>query len=588
MYGAARGLTDVLDPHSRFMDPEEYGQLKKETEGNEEIEGIGIDVEKRKNRFVIVSPIEGSPAARAGIEPGDVIKRVDGVDIATLEFDEAVSRMQGPARQRGLAGRRPPRARAVVPHQARALRGEGRRGPAARGRRRLRQDPRLLVEHRRRPGRAARSAVGQGQGRCVGLVLDMRRNPGGLLDQGIRVADRFIAEGLIVKTVGKGGHVMDEAKAHSRGTWSGFPMIVLVDGATASAAEIVAGALQDHGRAVVLGTQTFGKGSVQTVIDLDGCGGKPCGLKLTVARYYTPKRAIDPGAGDHAQHRRRRDARRRPTRSTPTLRASATCASGCATSRARSRRERRGWTTTSCRWRSTTCGRGRCSRSRRPRRSSADPLGTSLIRCDCDVPKRFTALSSHGRACLCHRITVFSPTAHARTIGEPHVVRSSPSRSGWTSIPAADGRAERGGQAQEADLRRGRGCGRRWRLLLLSEGRGQEEAGAGDPRRRRPVRRARQGRHGPVLELRDVERGRRRHVQQRRSDPAADRERLLHPAEDLLRAPDHRVHPQARRGAQRDLGPRERHAAGAQAAATTSTSGRCRRCSRASRATPRS
>src|SRR6059058_3409701 len=96
MYGAARGLTDVLDPHSRFMDPDEYGRLKKETEGNEEIDGIGIDVEKRKNRFVIISPIEGSPAAKAGIEPGDIIKRVDGVDISTLEFDEAVARMQGP------------------------------------------------------------------------------------------------------------------------------------------------------------------------------------------------------------------------------------------------------------------------------------------------------------------------------------------------------------------------------------------------------------------------------------------------------------------------------------------------------------
>ncbi|HTA21634.1 MAG TPA: S41 family peptidase, partial [Polyangia bacterium] len=130
-----------------------------------------------------------------------------------------------------------------------------------------------------------------------GLVLDMRRNPGGLLDQGIRVADRFIADGLIVKTVGKGGHVMDEAKAHSRHTWLGFPMVVVVDGATASAAEIVAGALQDHGRAVILGTQTFGKGSVQTVIDLDGCGAKPCGLKLTVARYYTPSGRSIQGQG---------------------------------------------------------------------------------------------------------------------------------------------------------------------------------------------------------------------------------------------------------------------------------------------------
>jgi len=130
-----------------------------------------------------------------------------------------------------------------------------------------------------------------------GLVLDLRRNPGGLLDQGVKVADRFIAEGLIVKTVGKGGKVMDESQAHSRGTWLGFPMVVVVDGATASAAEIVAGALQDHGRAVVLGTQTFGKGSVQTVIDLDGCGAKPCGLKITVARYYTPSGRSIQGQG---------------------------------------------------------------------------------------------------------------------------------------------------------------------------------------------------------------------------------------------------------------------------------------------------
>ena len=115
--------------------------------------------------------------------------------------------------------------------------------------------------------------------------------------KGIRVADEFIADGLIVKTVGKGGHVMDEAKAHSRDTWLGFPMIVLVDGATASAAEIVAGALQDHGRAVIMGTQTFGKGSVQTVIDLDGCGAKPCGLRITVARYYTPNGRSIQGQG---------------------------------------------------------------------------------------------------------------------------------------------------------------------------------------------------------------------------------------------------------------------------------------------------
>jgi carboxyl-terminal processing protease len=121
-------------------------------------------------------------------------------------------------------------------------------------------------------------------GRILGLVLDLRNNPGGLLDQAVRVADQFIETGLIVRTEGKDGRVIDEERAHARGTRSGFPMIVLVNGGSASASEIVAGALQDHGRAAIMGTQTFGKGSVQTVIELDDGSA----LKLTIARYFTP------------------------------------------------------------------------------------------------------------------------------------------------------------------------------------------------------------------------------------------------------------------------------------------------------------
>jgi carboxyl-terminal processing protease len=116
------------------------------------------------------------------------------------------------------------------------------------------------------------------------MVLDLRDNPGGLLDQAVRVADEFIDSGLIVKTVGKSGRLIDEEKAHSRGTHTGFPIIVLVNGGSASASEIVAGALQDHQRALIMGTQSFGKGSVQTVIELDDGSG----LKLTIARYLTP------------------------------------------------------------------------------------------------------------------------------------------------------------------------------------------------------------------------------------------------------------------------------------------------------------
>ena len=122
-------------------------------------------------------------------------------------------------------------------------------------------------------------------GKLAGLVLDLRNNPGGLLDEAVRVADLFVESGLIVKTEGKGGRIIDEEKAHPRGTRLGFPIIVLVNGGSASASEIVAGALQDHGRAVVMGTQTFGKGSVQTVIELDDGSA----LKLTIARYFTPK-----------------------------------------------------------------------------------------------------------------------------------------------------------------------------------------------------------------------------------------------------------------------------------------------------------
>jgi carboxyl-terminal processing protease len=297
MYGAARGLTDVLDPHSRFMDPEEYDRLKRETEGSEQIEGIGIDVERRKNRLVIVSPIEGSPAAKAGIEPGDIIRRVDGAEVANLEFDDAVSRMQGPAGSEVVL---------VLERRGRELTFR-----IKRARYELRPvegrmvDDRIALIKLRLFSATADALLAEqleqlsakNPGGLGGLVLDLRRNPGGLLDQGIKVADRFLTEGLIVKTIGKSGKVMDEARAHARGTWSGFPMVILVDGGTASAAEIVAGALQDHGRAVVLGTQTFGKGSVQTVMELEGCGAKPCGLKITVARYYTPSGRSIQGQG---------------------------------------------------------------------------------------------------------------------------------------------------------------------------------------------------------------------------------------------------------------------------------------------------
>jgi len=290
MYGASRGLTDVLDPHSRFMDPDEYERLRKETEGDSEITGIGIDLEKRKRGLVVVSPIEGSPAARAGLEPGDVIKKIDGADATALEWDDAVNRIQGPAGSEVvllLERRGTEMTKRIRREKFEVKSVEGHVMEDGYGYVKLRifssnTDAKLLEALEDIKSKTDKT------GGLKGLILDMRRNPGGLLDQGVKVADRFLTEGLIVKTVGKGGREMDRQMAHARGTWSGFPMVVLVDGATASAAEIVAGALQDHQRAVVMGTQTFGKGSVQTVMTIEGCGPKPCGLKLTVSRYYTP------------------------------------------------------------------------------------------------------------------------------------------------------------------------------------------------------------------------------------------------------------------------------------------------------------
>jgi carboxyl-terminal processing protease len=299
MYGAARGLTEVLDPHSRFMDPEEYAKLKQETEGDAEIIGIGIDLEKRKRGFVVVSPIEGSPAWRAGIESGDLIEKIDGVEAGPLDWNDAIARIQGPAgsevtlsiirRGRALTFR-------IKREKFEVHAVEWRMLGTSYGYIKLRVFSSLadakvleaLEDFQKRTQKA---------GGMKGLILDVRHNPGGLLDQGVKVADRFVADGLIVRTVGKAGKEMDRQTAHSRGTWLGFPMVILVDGATASAAEILAGALQDHERAVVLGTPTFGKGSVQTVMTVDGCGAKPCGLKLTVSRYYTPSGRSIQGRG---------------------------------------------------------------------------------------------------------------------------------------------------------------------------------------------------------------------------------------------------------------------------------------------------
>ena len=287
VYGAIEGMVSRLDPHSEFMDPERYKAMKSETSG--EFSGVGIQVEKKQNDrdLVVIAPIEGTPAARAGLQTGDHIVKIDDNSTDDLSIDDAVRLMQGPrgSHVRLTVNRKgwpQPKEFNLVRDLIRIISVKGQMlEPGLAWVRVTQFQDRTDQLLREELDRLEEQSPG---GHLRGLVLDLRDNPGGLLDQAVRVADEFIDSGLIVKTVGKGGRVIDEEKAHARGTRTGFPIICLINGGSASASEIVAGALQDHQRALLMGTQSFGKGSVQTVIELDDGSG----LKLTIARYLTP------------------------------------------------------------------------------------------------------------------------------------------------------------------------------------------------------------------------------------------------------------------------------------------------------------
>ncbi len=287
VYGAIQGMVAGLDPHSDFLPPDDFRIFQSDTTGR--FGGVGLEVdagERTGGRLTVVTPIEGTPAARAGIQPGDVIVSIEGRSTQGMSIDAAVRLMRGePGTRVRLEllrrGRDAPipltLERAIVRVEsvtARLL------------------EPRIVLLRVRQFQEGTIDAVrreldrltAESGGSLRGLVLDLRDNPGGLLDQAVALADEFIGEGVLLTTRGQGGRLLDEERARQRGTREGFPIVAVVNGASASAAEVVAGALQDSGRAVIVGTRTFGKGSVQTIIELpDGSG-----LKLTIARYYTP------------------------------------------------------------------------------------------------------------------------------------------------------------------------------------------------------------------------------------------------------------------------------------------------------------
>lgn len=287
VYGAIEGMMGRLDPHSVFMRPDVYKQMRDDTSG--EFDGLGLEVTVRDGLLTVVSPVAESPGDRAGIRPGDRVLSIDGAATKDMPLGEAIRRMKGPAGSRSVLeimreGFSAPQRLTLVRDRVRTQSVEHRVVDPERRYAYVR-----VKSFQERTDRAVERALHEARaglrGDLRGVVLDLRNNPGGLLEQAIGVADVFLSSGVIVTTEGRGKRNVEVRKAHEKGTEPPYPLIVLVNKGTASASEIVAGALQDHGRAVIMGTQTFGKGSVQTIIELeDGSG-----LKLTVARYYTPK-----------------------------------------------------------------------------------------------------------------------------------------------------------------------------------------------------------------------------------------------------------------------------------------------------------
>ena len=280
---AINGMLVKLDPHSSYMSPKEFQEEQVETHG--EFGGLGIDVTMENGVLKVVAPIDSMPADRAGVLAGDAIVELDGKPLKGLSIDQAVDRMRGPAGspitltiERKGAGRIAMRiVREIIKIVPVKYSLEGDIGWI-----RIKS---FENEHTADYLQQAVENLEKKAGTSlVGYVIDLRNNPGGLLDQAIAVTDAFLDRGVIVVTKGRNPSDIERAAAKPGDIARGKPIVVLINGGSASASEIVAGALQDHKRAQLLGTRSFGKGSVQTLIPLSDTGA----LRLTTARYYTP------------------------------------------------------------------------------------------------------------------------------------------------------------------------------------------------------------------------------------------------------------------------------------------------------------
>jgi carboxyl-terminal processing protease len=283
VHNAIKGMVENLDPHSTFMPPEAFDRLQEDTRGD--FSGIGIVITLKKGLLTVISPIEGTPAYKAGIQAGDIIIKVDDKSTRGMALWEAVKLMRGPKGEEVII----------------TLIREGISQPVILNLKRntipmdsvksISLEPGFgyvrITNFRKNTVNDVEEALNdleEGNPALKGLILDLRHNPGGLLDQAIKVSDLFLDKGKILITKGRREQDKEVFNATPNTKPRDYPVVVLINGGSASASEIVAGALQDNGRALVLGTTSFGKASVQTVIPLKG----GYGIKYTVARYYTP------------------------------------------------------------------------------------------------------------------------------------------------------------------------------------------------------------------------------------------------------------------------------------------------------------
>ncbi|HEX6114194.1 MAG TPA: S41 family peptidase [Geminicoccaceae bacterium] len=280
---AINGMLTSLDPHSGYLDAKKYRDMQVQTKG--EFGGLGIEVTMEDGLVKVVSPIDDTPAYRAGIQAGDVITHINSEPVLGMSLAEAVERMRGPVDTSiALTLRRPGEEAPIDVSMARAV------ITISPVRWRAEEDigyvrVTTFNEQTESKLREALDGLETDLGdRMKGVVLDLRNNPGGLLEQAVQVADVFLDRGEIVSTRGRRSDSIQRFNSRQGDLLEGRPIVVLINGGSASASEIVAGALQDHDRAIVMGTPSFGKGSVQTIMPLPGHGA----IRLTTARYFTP------------------------------------------------------------------------------------------------------------------------------------------------------------------------------------------------------------------------------------------------------------------------------------------------------------